>query len=138
MTVTGPGESGASLDKGRDDLASPFEAELGAVAPALLDAQRAWLSQIDSIRAPDRKTHELIRMVCSVIARNPQGVEHHAMLAGEFGASWEEIIGSIVLTQPAFGMLVVVESLVPARRGWSAGRAADQADDAADQDAGKA
>lgn len=100
----------------------PFEADLHALAPGLHEAQNAWLSQIDSLRAPDRKTHELIRMVCTAILRNPAGVTRHAMLAAEVGASWEEIAGSIILTEPAFGLLRVVEALPWARRGWERGR----------------
>ena len=99
----------------------PFESELHAFAPGLHEAQNAWLAQIDSLRAPDRKTHELIRMVCTVILRNPPGVQRHAMLAAEVGATWEEIAGSIVLTEPAFGLLRVVEALPWARRGWERG-----------------
>ncbi|HLX88030.1 MAG TPA: hypothetical protein VKR22_06200, partial [Acidimicrobiales bacterium] len=82
--------------KGSDDAFDagdwnfPFEAELHAVAPGLHDAQNAWLAQIDSLTYPDRKTHELIRMVCTVILRNPPGVARHAMLAAEVGATWEE------------------------------------------------
>ena len=106
------------------DWVFPFEAELHAFAPGLHDAQNAWLSQIDSLRAPDRKTHELIRMVCTVILRNPPGVQRHAMLAAEVGATWEEIAGSIVLTEPAFGLLRVVEALPWARRGWERGNEA--------------
>ena len=104
-----------------DDWVFPFEAELHAFAPGLHEAQNAWLAQIDSLRAPDRKTHELIRMVCTVIIRNPPGVQRHAMLAAEVGATWEEIAGSIVLTEPAFGILQVVEALPWARRGWERG-----------------
>ena len=104
-----------------DDWNFPFEGELHAVAPGLHDAQNGWLSQIDSLRAPDRKTHELIRMVCTVILRNPPGVMRHAMLAAEVGATWDEIAGSIVLTQPAFGLLSAVEALPYARRGWERG-----------------
>jgi hypothetical protein len=112
---------------GREDIEAeewlfPFEAELHAVSPGLHDAQSAWMSQIDSLRAPDRKTHELIRLVCTVIRRNPPGVARHAMLAAEVGASWEEVAGSIVLTEPAFGLLNVVEALPWARRGWERGR----------------
>jgi alkylhydroperoxidase/carboxymuconolactone decarboxylase family protein YurZ len=114
--------SGPGVD---DDWNFPFEAELHAVVPALHDAQNGWLAQIDSLSAPDRKTHELIRMVCTVILRNPPGVMRHAMLAAEVGATWEEIAGSIVLTQPAFGLLSAVEALPYARRGWERGRDAD-------------
>jgi alkylhydroperoxidase/carboxymuconolactone decarboxylase family protein YurZ len=125
--MLGPGgdEVGPKENSGPDagdDWNFPFEAELHAVAPALHDAQNGWLAQIDSLSAPDRKTHELIRMVCTVILRNPLGVTRHAMLAAEVGATWEEIAGSIVLTQPAFGLLSAVEALPHARRGWERGR----------------
>ena len=106
---------------GAEEWIFPFEAELHAVSPQLHDAQSAWMSQIDSLVAPDRKTHELIRMVCTVIRRNPPGVARHAMLAAEVGATWEEVAGSIVLTEPAFGLLNVVEALPWARRGWEQG-----------------
>jgi alkylhydroperoxidase/carboxymuconolactone decarboxylase family protein YurZ len=109
-------------ERPEDDWVFPFEAELHAIAPGLHQAQNAWLSQIDSLAAPDRKTHELIRMVCTVIIRNPAGVTRHARLAAEVGATWEEIAGSILLTEPAFGLLRVVEALPWARRGWEKGR----------------
>jgi len=101
-----------------------FPLELHGVAPGLQDAQNSWLAQIDSLRAPDRKTHELIRMVCTVILRNAPGIQRHAMLAAEVGATWEEVAGSIMLTEPAFGLLQVFEALPAARRGWERGRAA--------------
>ncbi len=105
----------------RDEVRpAPFEA-LNDIAPGLMRSQNAWLSQIDSLSAPDRKTHELIRMVCSVVARNPQGIRRHAMLAAEVGASWEEVAGSVVLAEPAFGILVVVEAFPWARKGWERG-----------------
>ena len=98
----------------------PFEEPLHEVFPQLHAAQNAWMAQIDSLKAPDRKTHELIRMVCTVILRNPEGVQRHAMLAAEVGATWDEIAGSILLTEPAFGLLRAVEALPYARKGWNA------------------
>jgi alkylhydroperoxidase/carboxymuconolactone decarboxylase family protein YurZ len=124
----------SSRPGGEDDWNFPFEAELHAVAPGLHEAQNGWLAQIDSLSAPDRKTHELIRMVCTVILRNPQGVRRHAMLAAEVGATWDEIVGSIVLTQPAFGLLSAVEALPWARRGWERGRDTDEASGASSSD----
>ena len=117
-----PKDRGADRETGAEEWIFPFEAELHAVSPGLHDAQSAWLSQIDSLEAPDRKTHELVRMVCTVIRRNPPGVARHAMLAAEVGATWEEVAGSIMLTEPAFGLLNVVEALPWARRGWERGR----------------
>jgi alkylhydroperoxidase/carboxymuconolactone decarboxylase family protein YurZ len=100
------------------DWVFPFEKHLHAIAPGLHEAQNAWLASIDSLRAPDRKTHELIRMVCTVILRNPQGVQRHAMLAAEVGASWDEIAGAILLTEPGFGLLLALEAFPHARKGW--------------------
>lgn len=95
-----------------------WEAPVHEVFPALHDAQAAWLSQIDSLSAPDRKTHELIRLVCTVILENRRGVERHARLAREVGATWDEVLGSIMLTAPGFGMLKAVESIPWARTGF--------------------
>ena len=57
-------------------------------------------------------------MACSVIARNPEGISRHAMLAREVGASWDDVVGSIMLTTPAFGILAAVEALPHAKRGF--------------------
>jgi alkylhydroperoxidase/carboxymuconolactone decarboxylase family protein YurZ len=104
----------------RDEWTFPFEGPLDDVFPALHEAQNAWMSQIDSLAAPDRRTHELIRLVCTVILRNPAGVERHARLAREVGATWDEILGSIMLTCPGFGILPAVEAMPHARRGFRA------------------
>jgi alkylhydroperoxidase/carboxymuconolactone decarboxylase family protein YurZ len=101
--------------------ALPSERYLHEWVPAVQGAQSAWMSAIDSLRAPDRKTHELIRMVCTVIARSPGGVERHAKLAAEVGATWDEVAGSILLTEPAFGIMLAMEALPYARRGFKAG-----------------
>ncbi len=104
-----------------DDWPFPSERYLAEWAPAVLKAQNAWLASIDSLPAPDRKTHELIRLVCTVIARQTGGVERHARLAAQVGATWEEIAGSILLTEPAFGIVFAVEALPFARRGFKTG-----------------
>jgi alkylhydroperoxidase/carboxymuconolactone decarboxylase family protein YurZ len=113
-------------DLGASEEVWPFPSEryLNEWAPGVLQAQNAWLSSIDSLRAPDRKTHELIRMVCTVILRQRGGVERHARLAAEVGATWDEIAGSILLTEPAFGILLAIEALPAARRGFKVGAAA--------------
>ena len=104
----------------RDDWNFPFEGPLHDVFPALHEAQNAWMSQLDSLSAPDRRTHELIRLACTVILRNPAGVERHTRLAREVGATWEEILGSIMLTCPGFGLLPAVEAIPHAKRGFRA------------------
>ena len=106
----------------RDDWSFPFEGPLHEVFPALHEAQNSWMSQIESLSAPDRRTHELIRLVCTVILGNAAGVERHARLAREVGASWDEVLGSIMLTCPGFGLLRAVEAIPNARRGFDAAR----------------
>src|SRR5438477_5099407 len=53
-----------------DEFSFPFEGPLHEVFPALHAAQNSYMAQIDSLQAPDRKTHELIRLACTVIRRN--------------------------------------------------------------------
>ncbi len=65
-------------------------------------------------------------MVVTVALRNPAGVARHARLAREVGATWEEILGSIMLTTPGLGLLPAVEAIPHARRGYEAAREAEQ------------
>ena len=123
-----------ALDIGVEEDVWPFPSEkfLHEWAPGVLQAQNAWMASIDSLRAPDRKTHELIRLVCTVIARQPGGVQRHARLAAEVGATWDEIAGSILLTEPTFGIVLAIQALPDARRGFkqgSAGLHEDEDDD---------
>lgn len=108
---------------GEQEWTFSYEGSLHEVFPALLDAQRGWLAAIDSLDALDRKTHELIRLVCMVLARNPAGVRRHAQLAAEVGASWEEVCAALILTEPGFGVLAAVEALPHARAGHDRGLA---------------
>jgi alkylhydroperoxidase/carboxymuconolactone decarboxylase family protein YurZ len=122
---TGHDDADEELDYDVEEDVWPFPSErfLNEWAPGVLQAQNAWMASIDSLRAPDRKTHELIRMVCTVIARQPGGVERHARLAAEVGATWDEIAGSILLTEPAFGIVLAIQALPAARRGFKQGSA---------------
>jgi hypothetical protein len=104
-----------------DEYSFRWEAPVDEAFPAVHDAQSAWLSSLESLTAPDRRTHQLIRLVCQVIARSPEGIERHARLAAEVGATWQDVLGSILLTQPSFGVLVAAQAIEPARRGWEAG-----------------
>ncbi len=83
------------------------------------------MAQVDSLEAPDRKTHELIRMVVTVSLRNPKAYNAHARLAHEVGATWEEILGSIMLTVPGYGLLPAVEAIPYARAGYEEAREAE-------------
>ena len=50
-------------------------------------------------------------MVCTVVARQHGGVQRHARLAAQVGATWDEIAGSILLTEPAFGIVLAMQAL---------------------------
>jgi alkylhydroperoxidase/carboxymuconolactone decarboxylase family protein YurZ len=113
----------------REDWSFPFEGPLHEVFPAVHEAQSSWLSPIDSLPAPDRKTHELIRLACTVILRNPPGIRRHARLAREVGASWDEVLGSIMLTCPGFGVLPAVEAIPHAREGFDSAPEPDEESD---------
>jgi len=127
----GGADDGFDIDVESDVWPFPSERFLNELAPGVLLAQNAWMASIDSLREPDRKTHELIRMVCTVVARQPGGVQRHARLAAEVGATWDEIAGSILLTQPAFGIVLAIQAFPAARRGWRQGAAGvyDEDDD---------
>ncbi len=129
-----PGEPDEAFDINVQEDVWPFPSErfLHEWAPGVLQAQNAWMASIDSLRAPDRKTHELIRMVCTVIARQPGGVQRHARLAAEVGATWDEIAGSILLTEPAFGIALAIQAWPSARRGYKQGSASAQEEDDGD------
>lgn len=131
----GPRPDGLRPDNARGgDLNFPFEEPIHDVFPALHEAQNAWMSQIDSLRAPDRKTHELIRLVCTVLLRNGEGVARHAGFAREVGASWDEVLGSLMLTVPGFGLLPAAEAIPHARAGFDAAPVPD--DDEEEDDDG--
>jgi hypothetical protein len=67
--------------------------------------------------------------VCTVILRNQGGVYRHARLAREVGATWEDVLGSIMLTCPGFGVLAAVEAIPNARAGFDAAPEAEADDD---------
>lgn len=107
---------------------------LGQTFPAMKEASSAYLGAIDSLPSPDRRTHELIRLACSVILRHPGAIERHAMLAAEFGATWADVVGTLVLTEPGFGLIPARDAMVHARSGFERGLVALGTDDADDAD----
>jgi AhpD family alkylhydroperoxidase len=107
-----------------DDVSYYYERAhelLHDVAPALQDAQNAWMSQIESLRHLDPKTSELIRLAYAVATRSPHSVGLHAMRAAEVGATWNAVASAILLTEPAFGLLCAFEALPAAREGFERG-----------------
>ena len=96
----------------------PFEEPLHEVFPALHDAQSSWLSQIDSLAGAgpqDPRAHP------ARLHRDPaqpgRASVRHAQLAPRSAPTWDEVLGSIMLTVPAFGMLAAVEAMPARARG---------------------
>jgi alkylhydroperoxidase/carboxymuconolactone decarboxylase family protein YurZ len=114
------------VNEDQQDWNFPFEEPLHEVFPQLHAAQNAYMAQLDSLSAPDRKTHELIRLAVTVGIRSHEGVRRHARLAREVGASWEDILGSIMLTVPGHGLSSAVEAIPHARKGYEEAREAEQ------------
>jgi hypothetical protein len=48
------------------------------------------------------------------------------------GATWDDIAGSILLTEPAFGIVLAIQALPAARRGFKQGSAGPAVDDDGD------
>lgn len=132
--VTGEAPGVDAPAEPREPWSFTYEDPIHAVFPALHEAQRSWLGQIDSLAAPDRRTHELIRLACAVVARSEVAVRRHARLAAEVGATWDDVLGAVMLTCPTFGVLPAVEAIPHARSGFDAASAAETDDDPEDDD----
>ena len=103
-------------DDFRDEFPSMQEA-----FPKATDALSGYLAQLEDLPGLDHKTKELVRLACTTGLRHGHGVQRHAMLAAEFGASWDEVLGVLVLTQPSFGLVPAREMLPFARQGYEVG-----------------
>ena len=77
----------------------------------LIEAQKA-------LKGLDAKTKQLINIAIQTANRNVKGVQMHAMMAKNEGASREEIIGSVVLNLHHSGFASVLECLPAAIEGF--------------------
>ena len=103
-------------DEFRDEFPSMAEA-----FPAATDSLSGYLADLEDLPELDNKTKEPVRLACTTSLRHGPGVRRHAMLAAEFGASWKEVLGVLMLTQPSFGLVPAREMLPFAREGYEAG-----------------
>ena len=113
-------------DADDDGFLFPWEDELHAVFPKLQTAQSEWLAALDDVTALDRKTHELVRLACTVGVRNEPGIQRHAQFARELGATWDEVVATIMLTQPSFGVLPAVQALRVAKDAYDSASLAEK------------
>lgn len=93
--------------------------------PKVADALSGYLAELEDLPVLDNRTRELVRLACTTSLRHGHGVRHHARLAAEFGASWEEVLGVLILTQPSFGLVPAREMLPFAREGFEAADTGD-------------
>ena len=77
----------------------------------LIEAQKA-------LKGLDAKTKQLINIAIQTANRNVKGVQMHAMMAKNEGASREEIIGAVVLNLHHSGFASVLECLPAAIEGF--------------------
>ena len=109
---------------------SPRSASSTSGHPGVLQAQNAWMASIDSLRAPgpqDART-------------DPHGVHRHCRAspaACSATPGWPprsappgtRSPGSILLTEPAFGIVLAIQALPAARRGYKQGLAGPHEED---------
>lgn len=77
----------------------------------LIEAQK-------SLEGLDAKTKQLINIAIQTANRNSRGVQMHAMMAKNEGATREEIVGAVVLNLHHSGFASVLECLPAAIDGF--------------------
>jgi len=85
--------------------------EVAARFNDLVEAQR-------TLKGLDSKTKQLINIAIQTANRNSRGVQMHAMMAKNEGATREEVIGSVVLNLHHSGLASVLEGLPAAIDGF--------------------
>jgi len=85
--------------------------EIAARFNELIEAQKA-------LKGLDAKTKQLINIAIQTANRNPRGVQLHAMMARNEGATREEIIAAVVLNLHHSGFASVLECLPAAIDGF--------------------
>ena len=95
---------------------NPFEMfqkecpDIAARFSDLVEAQKA-------LKGLDAKTKQLINIAIQTANRNPKGVQIHAMMAKNEGATREEIVGAVVLNLHHSGLASVLDCLPAAIEG---------------------
>jgi AhpD family alkylhydroperoxidase len=77
----------------------------------LIEAQKA-------LKGLDAKSKQLINIAIQTANRNPRGVQMHAMMAKNEGATREEIVGAVILNLHHSGFASVLECLPAAIDGF--------------------
>ena len=77
--------------------------ELAARFNDLVEAQK-------SLKGMNPKTKQLINIAIQTANRNPQGVEMHALMAKNEGATGDEIVGAVVMNLHISGLTCVLDA----------------------------
>jgi AhpD family alkylhydroperoxidase len=77
----------------------------------LIEAQKA-------LKGLNAKSKQLINIAIQTANRNPRGVQMHAIMAKNEGATREEIVGAVVLNLHHSGLASVLECLPAAVEGF--------------------
>ncbi len=85
--------------------------EVAARFDDLIKAQKA-------LKGLDAKTKQLINIAIQTANRNARGVQMHAMMAKDEGATREEVVGAVVLNLHHSGFASVLECLPAAIDGF--------------------
>lgn len=101
---------GETMNNGFEIISQEFP-ELSASLGKLIDAQK-------SLKGIDSKTKQLLNLAIQTANRNPMGVQMHAAMAKNEGASREEVLGAVVLNLHHSGLASVVECLPAAVKGF--------------------
>ncbi len=85
--------------------------EVAARFNDLIEAQKA-------LKGLDAKSKQLINIAIQTANRNPRGVQMHAMMAKNEGATRDEIVGAVVLNLHHSGFASVLDCLPAAIKGF--------------------
>lgn len=70
------------------------------------------------LKGLDPKSKQLINIAIQTANRNPRGVQMHAMMAKNEGATREEVVGAVVLNPHHSGFATVLDCLPAAIKGF--------------------
>jgi AhpD family alkylhydroperoxidase len=87
--------------------------ELAARFNDLVEAQQ-------SLKGMNPKTKQLINIAIQTANRNTKGVEMHALMAKNEGATRDEIVGAVVMNLHLSGLAAVLDCLPAALKGFEA------------------
>ncbi len=96
---------------------NPFEIFMKEF-PELAESFSDLIEKQKALKGIDNKTKQLLNLAIQTANRNPKGVQLHAVMAKNEGASREEVLGAVVLNLHHSGFASVMECLPAAVNGF--------------------